>query len=499
MTAIHSRYAIEEARGQYRAFSLRFIVLALAGILVSGSAFASAGGAGSCTETATSIFGTTSGTGVNPICQVFNWTSELLTQNTGKALASLGISILGIMALFGKLRWSHALMTSFGKGMLFGAGSFFATAGNSDTNITLPLTMEGSAVADIVAPDPITSTFIFINQIMGSNMGRAVGVLAASIIGIAAVYGRLNWTQTFLWMTGLALMFGAEHFINVLWGPDTDEYIALYTTGIISPTYGAPDSVAAPFMGAIQFIVAPGQMGSMIATVAVAALGVMAAFGKVSWTRALLLIAGIALVYGSADVVYILSGPSAPCTQKSSDPFTQVICGFQDELMGPMGRVIGTISVMVLGILSMMGKISWDLGLTLTVGIALVFGAFTMVNMFEYASEALNLNDIDVVTCLTAAPTPSSTGNAIADVLCYIINILYGPAGKALACIAVVMMGFGAMLGKVSYSQAFIVAVGIAVTFGAPGIVKILLPSANTTGCTIQSHGGSATALAGAC
>jgi type IV secretory pathway VirB2 component (pilin) len=75
-------------------------------------------------------------------------------------------------------------------------------------------------------------------------------------------------------------------------------------------------------------------------------------------------------------------------------------------------------------------------------------------------------------------------------VFCYLILILSGPVGKSLATIAVIMMGFGALFGKVSCGQAIIMVVGISVTFAAPQIVTYLLPAADTSGCVIPTGTG---------
>lgn len=49
-----------------------------------------------------------------------------------------------------------------------------------------------------------------------------------------------------------------------------------------------------------------------------------------------------------------------------------------------------------------------------------------------------------------------------------------GTAGTAIATIGVIIVGIGALLGKVSWGMALIVAIGVAVVFGADAIVKTL-------------------------
>jgi|GEM_PF-3514865 len=60
-------------------------------------------------------------------------------------------------------------------------------------------------------------------------------------------------------------------------------------------------------------------------------------------------------------------------------------------------------------------------------------------------------------------------------VLCRILLIIIGDAGRGIATLAVMSMGIGAMLGKVSWGQALTVAVGIGVMFGSPFLLPLLM------------------------
>lgn len=67
-----------------------------------------------------------------------------------------------------------------------------------------------------------------------------------------------------------------------------------------------------------------------------------------------------------------------------------------------------------------------------------------------------------------AVPTP------MGNVLCVVVQWFTGNTGKGLATIAVTVIGIGALLGKVSWGMAIIVGIGIAIVFGAAGIVDAL-------------------------
>ena len=60
-------------------------------------------------------------------------------------------------------------------------------------------------------------------------------------------------------------------------------------------------------------------------------------------------------------------------------------------------------------------------------------------------------------------------------VICYVVAVVFGQLGRALAVLAVMIVGIGATLGKVSWGLAVTVAVGVAVLFGSADIVRILL------------------------
>jgi type IV secretion system protein VirB2 len=54
-----------------------------------------------------------------------------------------------------------------------------------------------------------------------------------------------------------------------------------------------------------------------------------------------------------------------------------------------------------------------------------------------------------------------------------ILGLLTGNLGKAVATIAVVIMGMMAMFGKLEWERAFKVVLGIAIVFGAASIMKL--------------------------
>jgi type IV secretion system protein VirB2 len=68
----------------------------------------------------------------------------------------------------------------------------------------------------------------------------------------------------------------------------------------------------------------------------------------------------------------------------------------------------------------------------------------------------------------------AATANVIQGVFCNVVMIMTGTTGKALATVAIIAVGVGALLGKISWGMALIVALGVALVFGAASIVTAL-------------------------
>ena len=68
-------------------------------------------------------------------------------------------------------------------------------------------------------------------------------------------------------------------------------------------------------------------------------------------------------------------------------------------------------------------------------------------------------------------PDLAFASDTIADVLCEVVGWFTGSVGKGIATLAIIIIGVGALMGKVSWGMAIIVGVGVAVIFGAGEIV----------------------------
>lgn len=70
-----------------------------------------------------------------------------------------------------------------------------------------------------------------------------------------------------------------------------------------------------------------------------------------------------------------------------------------------------------------------------------------------------------------AAAQITADNTPMGNVLCTVVGWFTGNTGKGLATIAITVIGIGALLGKVSWGMAIIVGIGVAIVFGAAGIV----------------------------
>ncbi len=90
------------------------------------------------------------------------------------------------------------------------------------------------------------------------------------------------------------------------------------------------------------------------------------------------------------------------------------------------------------------------------------------------------------LSAMIMAPEASyANGDAIGSLLCTVVGWFTGTIGQGLATLAIIVIGVGALMGKVSWGMAIIVGVGVAVIFGAPSLVNSLAPEGTTTisGC----------------
>jgi type IV secretory pathway VirB2 component (pilin) len=88
-----------------------------------------------------------------------------------------------------------------------------------------------------------------------------------------------------------------------------------------------------------------------------------------------------------------------------------------------------------------------------------------------YKLALISFLAIAIYTTVITAAYATFVVSPMGTVLCFIVSIIYGNLGRAIATLAIIMIGIGAMLGKASWGMAITVLVGIAIVFNASAIV----------------------------
>lgn len=68
----------------------------------------------------------------------------------------------------------------------------------------------------------------------------------------------------------------------------------------------------------------------------------------------------------------------------------------------------------------------------------------------------------------------SFAGTAMTDAMCNGYKIFNGPIGKMVAVFAIVALGVGLFMGKITWGLVVAVALGIGAVFGAPKMVAVM-------------------------
>lgn len=77
----------------------------------------------------------------------------------------------------------------------------------------------------------------------------------------------------------------------------------------------------------------------------------------------------------------------------------------------------------------------------------------------------------EVIAEIPGKAMAQNNTDAIGRVLCNIVKQLSGPIGKGISTIAIIVLGIGLFLGKLSWGLAVATAIGIGMIFGAAQIV----------------------------
>ncbi|MDJ1258004.1 MAG: TrbC/VirB2 family protein [Candidatus Midichloria sp.] len=87
--------------------------------------------------------------------------------------------------------------------------------------------------------------------------------------------------------------------------------------------------------------------------------------------------------------VLIIAAKNAWAADNDMTMVTNVMCAAINQLTGPIGRAITIIIVISLGIMLLLGKVTWGVAIALAVGMGVIFGARDVVNILSGGTGAI--------------------------------------------------------------------------------------------------------------
>jgi type IV secretion system protein VirB2 len=91
----------------------------------------------------------------------------------------------------------------------------------------------------------------------------------------------------------------------------------------------------------------------------------------------------------------------------------------------------------------------------------------------SFKSETVKKGVFFAALALTAIlPEATLAGTTFENALCNALEYITGPVGGAIATLAIISLGIGAMLGKIAWTTVLICCCGIAAVFGGSQIVE---------------------------
>ena len=127
-----------------------------------------------------------------------------------------------------------------------------------------------------------------------------------------------------------------------------------------------------------------GPIGKMLAALAIVAIGLTCMFGRMQVSSVLVTMAGIAVMLGAPQVVAAL-GINSTCPANMSlddalnSPMLHILGCVVGWFQGPVGKSVATLSIISLGMFANFGRISYHQAMVAAIGIACIFGSFTLV------------------------------------------------------------------------------------------------------------------------
>jgi len=260
--------------------------------------------------------------------------------------------------------------------------------------------------------------------------------------------------------------------------------LAIFSLCILLPEHALAQSSVSTVLCSVYWYI-NGPIGSAIAMLGVISIGLISMFGKIQISSVLTIMAGIALIFGAPQILIKLNADLELCEmgigRSSYDIYKNVI---QSDIylilaciitwfLGPMGKSLASLALVVIGFFATFGRISWHQAIVVAVGIATMFGTVSIVSSLGvpvYGENAAGR----ITKTFHLIDACSDSGFSLDVLLCNILRIVTGTVGKGVATTGLVVLGAGALFGKISWVISLIFALGIALIFGAESVVETL-------------------------
>lgn len=144
------------------------------------------------------------------ICTVVKW----FTGQLGRSIATLGVIVLAIGALMGKVSWGMAITVAAGIAVMFSGDAVVAKLTGESTAATV---CDGVTSTDAYA---LSDTLCKLAGVAGSATGRALATLAVCFIGIGALFGKISAPAVILVTAGIGAIINADDIVAKALNPD---------------------------------------------------------------------------------------------------------------------------------------------------------------------------------------------------------------------------------------------------------------------------------------
>lgn len=138
------------------------------------------------------------------ICLVIGW----FTDGLGRGIATLGIIVLGIGAMMGKVSWQMALIVAFGVSVMFSGATIVSLLTQRNEDVC--------ALTNQLSAGYLEEMLCTVAAWANGDAGRALGTLAVIFLGITALMGKVSAGLAILLSAGIATTFNADAIVDIL-------------------------------------------------------------------------------------------------------------------------------------------------------------------------------------------------------------------------------------------------------------------------------------------